>query len=174
MSTAPISVCVGFHGRAHLHDRPRGCDVLVIGATNGIGSFAVQLAALAGSRVAAVGSAQKLPALAEYGLHESILRASFSGYGRQKRDVILHTHGGMSATDDRRVVRPGGVVVTTRPISGPTVVDRIVPAPLARKESLYTSVMTSARSQDLTRSAALVDQGRLRPMVDSTFDRSRL
>ncbi len=40
-----LTALQALHSRAHLDHRPRGCEVLVIGATGGIGSFAVQLAA---------------------------------------------------------------------------------------------------------------------------------
>lgn len=166
---AGLTALQAFFGRAHLQHRSNGTRVLVIGATGGIGSFAVQLAALSGAHISAVGSAHKLPSIADLGVDESIPRESFDPKSGKKWDVVFDAHGGVPAEQARNLLRSGGTLVTTRPISCAAITERIVPQRLQRNRFRYASVMTSARSQDLARLASLVDQGRLRPLVDSVF-----
>ena len=58
-------------------------------------------------------------------------------------------------------------MVSSRPISPDAL--RALARPRRRGAPRFTAVRTRARSQDLTRLAALVDAGRLRPTVDRSF-----
>ncbi len=166
---AGLTALQALYGRARLGTRPAGARVLVIGATGGIGSFGVQLAAIAGAHVTAVGSAPKLHAMTGLGAHATLDRRSDDLFtGGERWDVVLDAHGATTARHAGRLLRPGGVLVTSRPISRDAIVSRVLPA-LAGPGRRFTSVMTSARSADLARLARLVDEERLRVLLDSTF-----
>jgi NADPH:quinone reductase-like Zn-dependent oxidoreductase len=140
--------------------------VLVVGATGGIGSFGVQLAALAGAHVTAVARRSALAAASALGAHELLAREDGLAGTAARWDVVLDTPGTMAAAAAVDLLREGGVVVSTRPVSRDALLARLRPRrlPGARR---YASVMTAARSADLARLARLVDAGRLRVPVDS-------
>ncbi len=158
-----LTALQALYGRAHLHARPAGSRVLVIGATGGIGCFAVQLAKLSGAHVTAVGSTPKLAAMTALGADDVIARDDAGAINDHERwDVVLDAHGSTTLRGAQRLLRPQGVLVSSRPVSASSLVARTGVA-----RGRYTTVATRARSQDLTRLAALVDAGALRIPVDS-------
>lgn len=166
---AGLTALQALYGRAHLHLRPAGARVLVVGATGGIGSFGVQLAALAGAHVTALARRTSLDAASALGAHELLARedgaAGIDGAG-ERWDVVLDTPGTMTAAVGADLLRDGGVVVSTRPVSRDALLARVRPRRLPGSRR-FTSVMTAARSADLARLARLADEGRLRVPVDS-------
>ena len=164
---AGLTALQALHGWAHLHSRPKGARVLVIGAAGGIGCFAVQLAAAAGARVTGIARSSTLPAVADLGAHEVLAREGWEPADAEARwDVVIDTPGSVTAADARSLLADRGVLVSTRPISRDALLARVRPGSLGRGRT-YTAVMTSARSQDLAHLARLVDAGRLRVVVDS-------
>lgn len=165
---AGLTALQALHGRARLHARPAGARVLVVGATGGIGSFAVQLAAASGARVTAVARHDALGAAADLGADELVAREDGPLDGTQEAwDVVLDTPGTMSAAVARGLLRVGGVAVSTRPVSRDALRERARLGGAAGGRE-FTAVMTAARSHDLARLARLVDDGRLRIPVSSS------
>lgn len=145
-----------------------GARVLVNGASGGIGSFAVQLATLAGAHVTAVASGPKLAFVAELGADELVdyrERAVTALPGRF--DLVLDAPGLLPFAAVRPLLADGGTHVSTRPI-GRDAPRALVPGPL-RRGPAFAAVMTAARSQDLAHLAALVDAGLLRVPLDRTY-----
>lgn len=163
---AGLTALQALHRHAHLHLRPAGTRVLVVGATGGIGSFGVQLAALAGAHVTAVARRSALAAASVLGAHELIAREDGLNAHRGGWDVVLDTPGTMTAAAAVDLLRDGGVVVSTRPVSRDALLARVRPRRLTGSRR-FASVMTAARSHDLARLVRLVDDGRLRVPVDS-------
>jgi len=166
---AALTALQALHGRAHLPARPAGSRVLVVGACGGIGSYAVQLAKLAGAHVTAVASGPKLPYAAELGADELIDRADQDATGLGGHwDVILDTPGALKLGHTRAALAPGGVLVSTRPLSRDAL-QSLAPWPIRRARARFAAVRTQASSQDLAHLAALVDTGRLRPTLQHAF-----
>ena len=164
---AALTALQALHGKAHLPARPPGSRVLVVGASGGIGSYAVQLAKLANAHVTAVASRAKLPYAADLGADELIDRAEYDAVGLGDQwDVILDTPGALAVADVRGALRPGGVLVSTRPLSRDAF-RTLAATPVRRDKRRFAAVMTQARSQDLAHLAALVDTGRLRPTMQA-------
>jgi NADPH:quinone reductase-like Zn-dependent oxidoreductase len=150
-------------GRGGLAAR-RDARVLVNGATGGIGTFAVQLAALAGARVTAVASAARLDLAAELGAHEVLDRRAVDLAAlRERFDVVLDAAGVLPFLP--ALLGADGVQVSVRPLSP----DVLRAALRPRRGPRFTAVRTAPRSQDLARLAALVDAGRLRAVVDRAY-----
>lgn len=147
-----------------------GKDVLVTGASGGVGRFAIQLAKLAGARVTAL--ARRTQGLAQLGADEviSVLEPEGPTY-----EVIIEGVGGpiLGAAIGR--VAPAGTVVsfaatTPEPVSYPTrtLFGR---APRAKLYGLYVFselASTGTGSADLRRLAELIAAGRLDPHIDRT------
>ncbi len=162
---AGLTALQALHRHAHLHLRPARTRVLVIGATGGIGSFAVQLAADAGAHVTALTRRSGLGAARDLGAHEVLAREAEPLTGTADRwDVVLDTPGTTSAASAVGLLRDGGVLVTTRPISRDALLARVRPSRLPGGRR-FAAVMTAARSGDLARLARLVDDGRVRVAV---------
>jgi NADPH:quinone reductase-like Zn-dependent oxidoreductase len=109
---AGLTALQALFGRAGLGTRP-SARVLVYGAAGGIGSFAVQLAALAGAHVTGTASAAKRDYVRGLGAddvvdHEGALD------GRERWDVVLDTPGLLDPVQVRPALAPDGVLVTTR------------------------------------------------------------
>jgi NADPH:quinone reductase-like Zn-dependent oxidoreductase len=159
---AGLTALQALFGRAGLGTRP-SARVLVYGAAGGIGSFAVQLAALAGAHVTGTASAAKRDFVRGLGAddvvdHEGALD------GRERWDVVLDTPGLLDPVQVRPALAPDGVLVTTRVAAVGTARELALGA--VRRGPRFAFVATSARSQDLTRLLDLVRRGLLRVPVD--------
>lgn len=165
---AGLTALQALYGKAALHTR-RAPRVLVNGASGGIGSYAVQLAALAGARVTAVARSQTSSFVKGLGADDLIdyREQDATALGRHW-DVIVDAPGRLAFGSARRALTDGGVLVSTRPLTRDAL-RGLAPTPLRRGTGRFATVMTRARSQDLARLAALVDGGQLRPPVTRTF-----
>jgi NADPH:quinone reductase-like Zn-dependent oxidoreductase len=97
--------------RDHGRTQP-GQRVLVIGASGGVGTFAVQIAKSVGATVTAVCSAQNVDMVRSLGADHVIdyTTADFAESG-ERYDVVLHIAGNRSYADCRRVLTREGIVV---------------------------------------------------------------
>ena len=173
---AGLTALQALYGRAGLGvlRRPR---VLVHGASGGIGSFAVQLALLAGAQVTGTASAGKQEFVRELGAQEVLDSRRPDGW-RGRWDVVFDTPGLLDPDRARDVLAPDGVLVTTRVASLRTA-RALVDARLRRAVRddagpRFAFVATAARSQDLARLLDLVRAGRLRVPVDRVFPMARI
>ncbi|WP_446209852.1 NAD(P)-dependent alcohol dehydrogenase [Micromonospora sp. IBSANI012] len=150
--------------------------VLVIGAGGGVGSYAVQLATAAGAHVTGVCGPTKPDLVTSLGAIDVIdhTREDITDRG-VTYDVIVDTAGNRTLTHLRRALTPtgtlvlvGGEAATGKLLQGfdrqlralllsPLVGQRLVP--LVAKES----------SENLDALTALVDAGRLRPVLDRSW-----
>jgi NADPH:quinone reductase-like Zn-dependent oxidoreductase len=89
-----------------------GQRVLVIGASGGVGSFAVQLAKAAGAEVTGVCSTDKLDLVTGLGADQVVdyTREDFAD-GRHHYDLIIDIAGNSSLTRLRRALTPTGTAV---------------------------------------------------------------
>ncbi|MGN9920394.1 NAD(P)-dependent alcohol dehydrogenase [Micromonospora palomenae] len=150
--------------------------VLVIGAGGGVGSYAVQLATAAGAHVTGVCGPSKSDLVTSLGAIDVIdhTREDITDRG-VRYDVIVDTAGNRTLTHLRRALTPtgtlvlvGGEAATGKLLQGfdrqlralllsPLVGQRLIP--LVAKES----------SENLDALTALVDAGRLRPVLDRSW-----
>lgn len=166
---AGLTALQALHGKAGLSVRRAPARVLVIGAAGGIGSIAVQLAKLAGAHVTGVASGGKLPFVTTLGADAVVdyRTQDFAALG-ERWDVVLDAPGRHRFDRLRNVLTQDGILVSTRPIT-PDALYALTPAPLRRRGQNFAAVMTRARSHDLAHLAALVDSGRLTPLVDRIY-----
>jgi NADPH:quinone reductase-like Zn-dependent oxidoreductase len=95
------------HGRVQA-----GQNVLIIGASGGVGSFAVQIAKATGAVVTGVASTTKIEAVRALGADHVVdyTRQDVTD-GRHRYDVILDIGGNRRLADLRRAMTPGGRLV---------------------------------------------------------------
>lgn len=166
---AGLTALQALQGKAMLRSRPAPAQVLVIGASGGIGSYAVQLAKRAGAHVTGTASTAKLAFVAGLGADEVIDHSSTPLADLAGRwDVVLDSPGLHRMSQLGRLLTHTGVLVSTRPLSLDAVVS-LAPERLRRSGPSFAGVMTKARSQDLAHLAALVDGGLLTSPVSTVL-----
>jgi NADPH:quinone reductase-like Zn-dependent oxidoreductase len=89
-----------------------GQSVLVIGASGGVGSFAVQIAKALGGRVTGVASTAKLDFIRSLGADDVIdYTAGDLAAGKRRYDLVLDIGGRRSLASLRRLLTPKGTLV---------------------------------------------------------------
>ena len=108
----PISAGTALQALRDVGNLRAGQEVLIIGASGGVGSYAVQLAKILGARVTGVASAAKADFVRSLGA-DNVLdynRDDFAD-GTRHYDLILDIGGGSSVRRLRRALQPRGTVV---------------------------------------------------------------
>ncbi len=159
------------HGGAVL-----GRQVLVTGATGGVGHFAVQLAVLSGARVTAlVSGAERAGEAAELGAHR-VLTALVDDLGAGPFHLVLDGVGGPGLAEALRRTAPGGTAVLYGGPGGVTelrLADFYAQAWNARLIGLISDEPAGTKGEDLAILAQLVAAGRLRPHLGFVEDWTR-
>jgi NADPH:quinone reductase-like Zn-dependent oxidoreductase len=148
-----------------------GTRVLVNGASGGVGSFVVQLAKARGAEVTAVCGTASLDLVRSLGADHAIDYTSEDfTHSSARYDVLVDLAGSHAAADYRRVLTEGGTAVLA---GGPpsTFLRRLFGALTL---SLFVSerfalLVAKPRTQDLDALAALVEEGKLAPAVDTVL-----
>jgi NADPH:quinone reductase-like Zn-dependent oxidoreductase len=111
-ATVPVSGVTALQGvRDRAQVRP-GEKVLIIGASGGVGTFAVQIAKAFGAEVTGVCSTAKMVLVRALGADHVVdyTRDDFAG-GEQRYDAILDIGGNSPLSHLRRALTPGGRLV---------------------------------------------------------------
>jgi NADPH:quinone reductase-like Zn-dependent oxidoreductase len=170
-AAVPLVFLTAWHmlvGRANLR---AGEDVLVIGAGSGVGSAAVQIAALLGARVIATASgAAKLERAKQLGAHQTIDHASEDLGARARQltggkgvDLVFEHVGGPVFERALAALARGGRLVTCGATAGNTV-SLDLNLLFGRHLTLLGSWM--GRRAELVEALEFVRTGRLVPVVD--------
>jgi len=152
-----------------------GQRVLVIGASGGVGTYAVQLAKAYGARVTAVCSTTKTDLVRSIGADEVIdyTRDDFAD-SDDRYDVIIDIGGNSPLSRLRRALTPKGTLVMVGGETGGRWVggyDRQLRAPLV---SLFVSqklrtFICSENHEDLLVLKELIEAGKATPVIDRTY-----
>jgi len=161
-----------------LRDRGKvqpGQQVLIIGASGGVGSYAVQLAKVFGAEVTAVASATKADLVRSLGADHVVdyTRDDFSD-GEHRYDLILDIGGNASLSRLRRALTPKGTLVIVGGETGGRWLggyDRLLRAPLL---SLFVSqqlgtLVNRENHEDMLVLTELIEAGKVTPAIDRTY-----
>ena len=160
-----------------------GQKVLVNGATGGVGTFAVQIAKSLGAEVTAVCSTRNVDLVRSIGADHVIdyTKEDFTK-SDQRYDVIFDNVANHSFAERRRVLNPKGICVLAgmggAGVKGGEAIRRIVDNLfIARGLSSFTNqkfaqYMTKMSKQDLIVLGDLVEAGKLRPVIERTYQLS--
>jgi NADPH:quinone reductase-like Zn-dependent oxidoreductase len=151
-----------------------GQSVLVVGASGGVGTYAVQLAKAFGAEVTGVSSTAKVDLVKSLGADHVIdyTREDFAD-GTRRYDLILDIGGSTPVRRLRRALRPRGTLVFVggensgnltglgRQLGG------VLISPFLRQRLVL--LMAKERAADLERLSGLIEDGKVVPSVDRSY-----
>ncbi len=151
-----------------------GQHVLIIGASGGVGTFAVQIAKHLGARVSGVCSATNLDLVSRIGAdHVLDYTTQDVTTGPARYDLVLQLAGTYSPAALRRVLTPKGTLIQSSGDGsrwlGPlgNLLRAVALNPFVSQTLKSFTTQETTRSLDEVR--ALVESGGLRPVIDSSF-----
>jgi NADPH:quinone reductase-like Zn-dependent oxidoreductase len=179
-AAVPVSALTALQA---VRDRGRvqaGQKVLVIGASGGVGTFAVQIAKAAGAEVTGVSSTAKLDLVRSLGADHVIdyTRDDITA-GDHRYDVILDTGGHRPLSQLRRALTPRGTLVIVGSEHGGRWLggsDRQLRALMLSPftSQRLTTLICSENTQDLQALTELIESGQVRPVIDRTYPLSQI
>ncbi len=173
-AAVPLAGLTALQGLRDVGELQAGQKVLIIGASGGVGTFAVQIAKLFGAHVTGVCSTRNLELVRSLGADHVIdyTEEDFTKSG-QLYDVIFQLGGMRSPSDCRRALTPRGRLVMSSGDSngrwiGP--MGRLVKAAALSPFVSQTlgSLDTKRRRKDLKFLAELIEAGKIMPVIDRT------
>jgi NADPH:quinone reductase-like Zn-dependent oxidoreductase len=151
-----------------------GQQVVIIGASGGVGSFAVQLAKAFGAQVTGVCSTKSVDMVRSIGADHVIdyTQQDFTRTG-QRYDLILEMAGNRSLADLRRALTPKGTLVLVGGSGGwwfmgtGRTLRAVLVSPFVRQR--LRSFLSKPRGEDLVVLQELLEAGKVAPVIDRTF-----
>jgi NADPH:quinone reductase-like Zn-dependent oxidoreductase len=174
-AVVPVSASTALQALMDVGRLQSGQTVLIIGASGGVGTFAIQLAKALGVEVTAVCGTAKLDLVRSLGADHVIdyTRDDFAD-GSHRYDLILDIAGNPTLSRLRRALTPTGTAVIVGGESGGSLTGSIDRQLRARVMSLFirqrlTSLLVRQRSSDLETLTVFIEAGTVVPAVDRTF-----
>jgi NADPH:quinone reductase-like Zn-dependent oxidoreductase len=179
-AAVPVSALTALQGLRDHGEIQAGQTVLIIGASGGVGTFAVQLAKTFGAEVTGVCSTAKVDLVRSLGADHAFdyTREEITQTGR-RYDLILDIGGNRPLSSLRRTLTPRGTLVIVggeeggRWLGG---VDRLLRALLLSPfvgQNLRMFV-AKGRKEDLRWLKEQIEAGKLTPVVDRTYPLSEV
>jgi NADPH:quinone reductase-like Zn-dependent oxidoreductase len=171
----PVSGLTALQGLTDVGRLQAGQRVLIIGASGGVGTYAVQIAKALGAEVTGVASTSKLDLVRSIGADHVVdyTREDFAD-GATTYDLILDLAGNASLSRLRRALTPDGTLVIGGGEDGGRWTggfDRqlrgLALSPFVGQR--LTTYLSKEHFSGLERLATLADEGRIVPAIERTF-----
>jgi NADPH:quinone reductase-like Zn-dependent oxidoreductase len=154
-----------------------GQQVVIIGASGGVGSFALQIAKAFGAQVTGVCSTNSVDLVRSIGADQVIdyTQQDFTRTGR-RYDLILEMAGNRSLADLRRALTPKGTLVLVGGSGGRwfmgtgRTLRAVLVSPFVGQR--LRSFLSKPRGADLVVLQELLEAGKVTPVIDRTFSLS--
>jgi NADPH:quinone reductase-like Zn-dependent oxidoreductase len=165
-ATLPIAGLTALQALRNLGRIAAGHQVLINGAAGGVGTFAVQIASIAGARVTAVCRAVNADLVLALGAERVIdyTREDFTK-GRERYDIIFDAVSKRSFAECKGVLGRKGVFIVTLP--SPAVMLNHLLAGLTRKKA--KAVMVRPNGQDMDWMRGQIEADRIRVVIDRVY-----
>ena len=170
----PISAFAALQALRDTGQIQPGHKVLIIGASGGVGTFAVQIAKSYGAEVTGVCSAKNMEMVRSIGADQVIdyAREDFADGGRPY-DLILDTAGNRSLSHLRRALTPQGTLVLVGGSGGPWLMGTertlraLVWSPFVGQR--LRGFLSQPKKVDLAVLKELIEAGKVTPVIDKTY-----
>lgn len=175
-AAVPTAATAALQALTKIGDTKPGHQVLIIGASGGVGTFAVQIANALGAEVTGVASTRNLELVRSAGAHHTIDYTTQDLAQHSGRfDVVIDLVGRLPLRHgSRRLLAPAGtyVVVGGQNPDSITGMGRFVSAlalsPILRRR--LRPLFSKPDHDDLIELARLIDDGHLLPVIDALHD----
>jgi len=176
-AAVPMAAVTALLGLRDVARTEPGQQVLVNGASGGVGTFAVQIARALGASADAVCGSPNADLVRSIGADDVIdyAREDFTRSGR-RYDVLLDVAGSRPVSACRRVLAPRGTLVL---IGGPAgrwlqpaghVFSSLAMAPLVpQRIAMADTVSCTAKKQVLMALTTLIEDGKVTPVISRTY-----
>ena len=170
-ATIPLAAYTAYQALHELGQAGPGKEILINGASGGVGTYATQLAHIAGAKVTAVTSHRNIDWMDSLGAQDAIdyTKTDFTTIDR-RFDVVFDCYGNRSFAKVRPVLKPDGVYITTIP--SPRSYTWSIPNSVRRQKSRV--VVVRSKQDQLEIIKGMVEDERLRPIVDTRFERHEI
>ena len=174
-SVVPVSAATALQALTDSGRVRPGQTVLVLGASGGVGSYAVQIAKAHGAAVTGVAGTGKVDLVRDLGADHVLdyTRDDFAD-GDRHYDLILDIAGNPTLSRLRRALTPTGTAVITGGEDGGSFAGglnrqlrAVILSPFLRQR--LTTFIAKQRSSDLERLNVLIEAGTLTPSIDRTY-----
>jgi NADPH:quinone reductase-like Zn-dependent oxidoreductase len=173
-AAVPMSGITAIQGLIDVGRLVAGQNVLIVGASGGVGSYAVQIAKPMGANVAGVSSPAKVDLVRSLGADRVVDYSSEDfADGSEQYDLILDTGGNTALKRIRKALTPTGTLVIVGQEAGGRVfgigrqLRAVAWSPLLRQRlAMFTS---KAHHRDLDRLGLLIESGDMVPAVDRVY-----
>jgi NADPH:quinone reductase-like Zn-dependent oxidoreductase len=173
-ATLPTAGCTAIQGLRKGRIQPAQ-QVLIHGASGGVGTFAVQIAKAFGTEVTAVCSTRNVDVVRSIGAHHVIdyMKDDFATHD-QRYDLILATNGDRSIWDYRRALTADGCYAMTGG-SNRQLTEALLFGPLlSMGRRQFGNVLVKPNQADLLVLKELCETGKVRPVIDRRFPLSEV
>jgi len=170
-AAVPEAAVVALQGLRDLGKIQPGQKVLIVGASGGIGTFAVQIAKSFGAEVTGVCSTRNLDMVRSIGADHVIdyTREDFTKSG-QRYDLILATAGYRSIFDYARALSPKGIYVVTggsmAQVFQPMFLGPLISMTGTKKMG---NLIVRINQKDLVLMKELIEAGKVVPVIDRRY-----
>jgi NADPH:quinone reductase-like Zn-dependent oxidoreductase len=173
-AVVPVSAGTALRALLDVGRVQAGQSVLILGASGGVGTYAVQLAKAFGAEVTGVCSTAKLDLVTSLGADRVIdyTREDFAD-GTRRYDLILDIGGSPSVRRLRRALGPRGTVVFVGGENGGSLTGMgrqlrgTLASPFLRQR--LALLLAKERATDLERLTDLIEAGKVTPSMDRSY-----
>jgi len=167
----PLAGHTAFQALRSAGQLAEGNDVLIYGASGGVGSFAVQIAHAFGANVTAVCSGKNTGLVASLGASTVVdyQREDFTASGK-KFDLILAANGNRKLCDFRNALKPGGRYVQTGGSMSQFYKVVAFGPFLSTGGRKLAPFLQKQNADELADLVALVANGKVRPVLDRFYN----
>ncbi|MBA3822568.1 MAG: NAD(P)-dependent alcohol dehydrogenase [Ktedonobacterales bacterium] len=171
-AAVPIAALTALQGLQDAGQVQTGQQVLINGASGGVGTFAVQIAKALGAHVTGVSSTGNIELVRSIGADQVIdyTQADFTRSG-QHYDVIFDTVGACSIAAYQRALRPQGIALVVGFSSTPKLLNHMILGPMRSRsgKQQIRMFMAQPNQQHLLRIKELLEASKVVPVIDRRY-----
>ncbi len=168
-AAVPTSAIAALHGIRDVGKVKPRQQVLINGASGGVGTFAVQIAVAYGAEVTGVCSTRNVELVRSIGADHVIdyTQEDFTR-GGPRYDLILDQVANHSLSDCRRALTPEGIHIPNSGHSGmPYILKALVVSMFVRQQG--GTYVATPKPGDLVELTGLIEAGKVTPVIDRTY-----